>query len=44
VQPEIKAMYERVNICGWRTVEPTKSEIGLEQVYKEGGVSYWYLQ
>lgn len=43
-QPEIRAMFERVNICGWHTVETAKSELGIEQVYGDGGVSYWHLQ
>jgi len=43
-QPEIRAMFERMNICGWRTVETAKCELGIEQVYRDGGVSYWHLQ
>jgi len=43
-QQEIRAMFERMNICGWRTVETAKSELGIEQVYRDGGVSYWCLQ
>jgi len=42
-QPEIKALFERVNICGWRTVETAKREMGIEQVYGDGGVSYWRM-
>ena len=42
-QPEIKAMFERMNICCWRTVETAKREIGIEQVYGDGGVSYWHI-
>jgi len=43
-QPEIKAMFERMNICGWRTVETAKREIGIKQIYGDGGISYWHLQ
>ena len=42
-QPEIKAIFERVNICGWRTVESAKREMGIEQIYGDGGVSYWRM-
>jgi len=42
-QPEIKAMFERMNFCCWRTVETAKREIGIEQVYGDGGVSFWQM-
>ena len=42
-QPEIKAMFERMNICGWRTVETAKSELGIRQFHGDGGVSYWRM-
>ena len=42
-QPEIKAMFERMNICGWRTVESAKRELGIGQFHGDGGVSYWRM-
>ena len=42
-QPEIKAMFERMNFCCWRTVESAKREMGIGQFHGEGGVSYWRI-
>ena len=42
-QPEIKAMFERMNFCCWRTVESAKREMGIRQFHGDGGVSYWRM-
>jgi hypothetical protein len=42
-QPEIKVAFEDMSICGWRTVETAKNELGVEQFYDEDGISYWQL-
>lgn len=42
-QREIKDAIDRMNVCGWRTVETAKSEMGIEQFYSDDGVSYWRL-
>ena len=41
-QADIKAEFETLDICGWRTVEKAKSKLGVEQ-YWDGDVSYWRL-
>ena len=42
-QPEIKDMFDDMEICSWRTVETAKSELGIEQ-YWDGDISYWELE
>jgi hypothetical protein len=42
-QPEIRAAFERLDFCCWRTVENAKREIGIQQIYGDGGVSYWRI-
>ena len=42
-QSEIRALFDRMNFCCWRTVENAKREIGIKQDYEDGGVSYWRI-
>jgi hypothetical protein len=41
-QGEIKRIFADTGICGWRTVETAKSELGIKQFY-DGEVSCWKL-
>ena len=38
---EIEAEFK--GVCGWRTVQEAKSELGIEQ-YWDGDTSYWKLK
>lgn len=40
---DIKAEFNRLDICSWRTVEEAKSRLNIKQFW-EGDVSYWELE
>jgi hypothetical protein len=40
-QSEIAAAFERIDVCGWRTVEEAKKALGTTSYRGTNNVSYW---